>query len=91
MAAKLPGFNNKFGSVNSHVAIRYYDSLEQAIQPSTEGWDTFLEHSQETALLRTYNWLERGPELGRRQLRLIGDGYLLLGRINGEYLDNHRD
>jgi len=64
-------------STNSHVAIRYYDSLEQAIQPSTEGWNTFLERSQETALLRTYGWLERGPELGAPPIK-TDRGWLLI-------------
>lgn len=51
-------------STNSHVAVRYYDSIEKLLQPSEQEWEDFLKNSQETALLGTYWWLHRGPELG---------------------------
>lgn len=51
-------------SENSHVAIRYYDSIEEFLHPSGEEWKKFLGHSKETAFLKTYWWLHRGPELG---------------------------
>ena len=51
-------------SENSHVALRYYNSLEELIHPTTESWERFLENSLETAVLKTHWWLDRGPELG---------------------------
>lgn len=51
-------------SSNSHVAIRYYDSIEEVLQNSAKGWDAFLNGSQDTAVLGTHQWLHRGPELG---------------------------
>lgn len=51
-------------STNSHVAVRYYDSIEKLLHPSKQGWEAFLKNSQETALLGTFWWLHRGPELG---------------------------
>jgi beta-1,2-mannobiose phosphorylase / 1,2-beta-oligomannan phosphorylase len=51
-------------SKDSHVAVRYYNTLEQALHPTKQEWKNFLANSQETALLQTYSWLERGPELG---------------------------
>ncbi len=51
-------------STNSHVAVRYYDSIEKLLHPSKQEWETFLKNSQATALLKTFWWLHRGPELG---------------------------
>lgn len=51
-------------STNSHVAVRYYDSIEKLLKPSEREWEDFLKSSQETALLGTFWWLHRGPELG---------------------------
>jgi predicted GH43/DUF377 family glycosyl hydrolase len=51
-------------SVNSHVAVRYFDSIESLMKTDDKSWEGFLEHSQDTALLKTYPWLHRGPELG---------------------------
>lgn len=51
-------------STNSHVAVRYYDSIEKLLKSSEKEWNDFLENSKETALLKTYWWLHRGPELG---------------------------
>jgi predicted GH43/DUF377 family glycosyl hydrolase len=51
-------------SANSHVAVRYYDSIEAVLAQTEESWAEFLAHSQETAVLGTYWWLMRGPELG---------------------------
>lgn len=51
-------------STNSHVAVRYYDSIEKLLNPSEREWEDFLKNSQETALLGTFWWLHRGPELG---------------------------
>ena len=51
-------------STNSHVAVRYYESLEKLLQPSEKEWNDFLKNSKETALLGTDWWLHRGPELG---------------------------
>jgi len=64
--------NNKVGlaltiqsdDTNSHVAVRYYDSIEELLKSSEKEWGDFLENSKETALLGTYWWLHRGPELG---------------------------
>ncbi|MDP3948045.1 MAG: hypothetical protein Q8Q41_05165 [bacterium] len=51
-------------SANSHVAVRYYDSIEKLLQSSESEWNDFLKNSKETAVLGTYWWLHRGPELG---------------------------
>lgn len=51
-------------SVLSHLALRYFDSLEQAMTLSEQGWEDFLATSQETASVKTAWWLDRGPELG---------------------------
>jgi len=51
-------------SVNSHVAVRYYDSMDDVLTASPESWDAFLATSMDTAVLSTYWWLHRGPELG---------------------------
>ena len=56
-------------STNSHVAVRYYDSIESLLDNPTAGWETFLSRSTETALLRTHWWLHRGPELGASPIR----------------------
>ena len=51
-------------STNSHVAVRYYDSIKEFLELSEKKWEDFLKSSEETALLGTYWWLHRGPELG---------------------------
>lgn len=51
-------------STNSHVAVRYYDSIEKLLDSSEREWEDFLKNSQKTALLGTFWWLHRGPELG---------------------------
>ncbi|KKU52703.1 MAG: hypothetical protein A3A32_03405 [Candidatus Wildermuthbacteria bacterium RIFCSPLOWO2_01_FULL_48_35] len=56
-------------STNSHVAVRYYDSIEKLLQPSEKEWGDFLKNTKETALLGTDWWLHRGPELGAPPIR----------------------
>ncbi|TSC70070.1 MAG: glycosidase-like protein [Parcubacteria group bacterium Gr01-1014_46] len=56
-------------SVNSHIAIRYYDSIEDVLNQTDESWATFLETSQKTAVLKTQSWLHRGPELGATPIK----------------------
>ncbi len=51
-------------SANSHIAIRYYDSIEEVLQNSKKEWNAFLTDSKNTAVLGTHQWLHRGPELG---------------------------
>ena len=51
-------------STNSHVAVRYFDSIDEVFQNSEENWNFFLDTSLKTALLKTNWWLHRGPELG---------------------------
>lgn len=51
-------------STNSHVAVRYFNSIDDVLQPSEKSWGAFLDTSLETALLKTSWWLHRGPELG---------------------------
>jgi len=51
-------------STNSHVAVRYYNSIDEFVNNSGEGWEKFLKKSEETALLKSRWWLRRGPELG---------------------------
>jgi predicted GH43/DUF377 family glycosyl hydrolase len=61
----------------SHIAIRYFDSIDEVLEKSADGWSRFLEHSIETAALKTYNWLDRGPELGAVPI-LTDKGWLLI-------------
>ncbi len=56
-------------TANSHVAVRYYNSIEELIESSEEGWNDFLETSLDSALLKTYWWLNRGPELGATPIK----------------------
>lgn len=51
-------------SVNSHVAIRYFGSINDLLTCSNDAWKEFLLSSKETAALKTAWWLHRGPELG---------------------------
>ncbi len=51
-------------SANSHVAIRYFDSMNEVMNQTDESWAEFLKKSQETAVLRTEWFFHRGPELG---------------------------
>lgn len=51
-------------STNSHVAVRYFNSIDEVLKPLEKSWDVFLDTSLETALLKTSWWLHRGPELG---------------------------
>ncbi|MBX4200450.1 hypothetical protein KW790_03275 [Candidatus Parcubacteria bacterium] len=51
-------------SENSHIAVRYYDSIQDLINPVPGSWEKFIKNSKDTALLGTYWWLQRGPELG---------------------------
>jgi predicted GH43/DUF377 family glycosyl hydrolase len=70
-------------SENSHVAIRYYDSIEEIINQSANrekadaGWKKFLENSKDTTVLKTYWWLSRGPELGAPPIK-TDRGWLLI-------------
>ena len=73
-------------SENSHVAIRYFDSIEEIINQSANpanceradaGWKKFLENSKDTAVLKTYWWLQRGPELGAPPIK-TDKGWLLI-------------
>jgi predicted GH43/DUF377 family glycosyl hydrolase len=64
-------------STNSHIAVRYFDSLEQLLHPSDKEWEDFLSHSKDTAVLKTYPWLHRGPELGAPPLK-TKEGWLLI-------------
>ncbi|MFZ2125559.1 MAG: hypothetical protein WA087_03100 [Candidatus Saccharimonadales bacterium] len=64
-------------SINSHVAVRYYDSLNQVLSQTDESWAKFLETSQNTAVLKTRWWLHRGPELGASPVK-TDRGWLLI-------------
>ncbi len=64
-------------STNSHVAVRYYNSMEEVINQTDESWTEFLTTSQETAVLQTQWWLDRGPELGAPPIK-TDRGWLLL-------------
>lgn len=64
-------------STNSHVAVRYYDSIDDVTNQSDESWKKFLDHSMETAVLKTYWWLLRGPELGAPPIK-TEKGWLLI-------------
>ena len=64
-------------SANSHVAVRYYDSMEEVMGQTDDSWTKFLETSQETAVLKTEWWLHRGPELGAPPIR-TERGWLLI-------------
>ena len=64
-------------SINSHVAVRYYDSMNEVLNQTDETWAEFLETSQNTAVLRTEWWLHRGPELGASPIK-TDKGWLLI-------------
>lgn len=64
-------------SENSHVAIRYYDSINELMSPTSVGWEHFLETSKQTAVLKTEPWLQRGPELGASPIK-TDKGWLLI-------------
>lgn len=64
-------------STNSHVAVRYYDSIEEVMSQTDESWAEFLETSQQTAVLQTQWWLHRGPELGAPPIK-TDRGWLLI-------------
>lgn len=64
-------------STNSHVAVRYYDSMEEVLNQTDESWAKFLETSQNTAVLQTEWWLHRGPELGAPPIK-TERGWLLI-------------
>lgn len=77
--------NGKFGllmtisadSVNSHIGVRYYDSIEEIMKQTNESWSEFLKVSQNTAVLKTQWWLHRGPELGSVPLK-TDRGWLII-------------
>lgn len=64
-------------SVNSHIAVRYYDSIDEVLKQTEESWVKFLETSQDHATLKTEWWLHRGPELGATPIK-TERGWLLL-------------
>lgn len=64
-------------SANSHVAVRYYDSMEEVLGQTDELWAKFLETSQNTAVLQTQWWFHRGPELGASPIK-TDRGWLLI-------------
>ncbi len=72
-------------STKSHIAIRYFDSLDEVLQKSVEDWKKFLATSEEIAVLKTYAWLHRGPELGAVPI-LTDKGWLLV--FSGESMSD---
>ena len=64
-------------SANSHIAVRYFDSIASLMSRSDDEWNTFLAHSEETTALKTYWWLRRGPELGATPIK-TDKGWLLI-------------
>lgn len=64
-------------SVNSHVAVRYYDSMDEVLGQTDESWTEFLKTSQDTTVLKTEWWLHRGPELGASPIK-TGRGWLVI-------------
>ena len=64
-------------SVNSYIAIRYYNSIDEVLHQIDESWAKFLETSQNTAVLQTQRWLHRGPELGASPIK-TKKGWLLI-------------
>lgn len=64
-------------STNSHVAIRYYDSIDDVLSQTDESWAEFLKTSQNNAVLQTQWWLHRGPELGAPPIK-TDRGWLLI-------------
>ncbi|MEK7089437.1 MAG: glycosidase [Patescibacteria group bacterium] len=64
-------------STNSHIAIRYFDSMQEVLDQTDKSWVEFLETSQNTAVLQTQWWLHRGPELGASPIK-TDRGWLLI-------------
>ncbi len=56
-------------SSTSHVAIRYYNSIDELLNQTDDSWKEFLSCSKEKAVLKTHWWLERGPELGATPIK----------------------
>lgn len=51
-------------SMNSHIVIRYFSSLDELLNQTDESWEDFIRNSNDFTLLKTFWWLHRGPELG---------------------------
>lgn len=64
-------------SGDSHVAVRYYNSVEELLNSSDESWENFLRKSGKTTLLETRWWLHRGPELGAPPIK-TDEGWLFI-------------
>jgi predicted GH43/DUF377 family glycosyl hydrolase len=64
-------------TTKSHIVIRYFNTFDELLEKSVEGWQKFLEISEANAVLKTYNWLHRGPELGAVPI-LTDKGWLLI-------------
>lgn len=64
-------------SATSHVAARYYDSMEEVMNQTEEDWAEFLKTSESEAVLKTEWWLHRGPELGATPIK-TAKGWLLI-------------
>lgn len=64
-------------STNSHVAIRYFNSMSHLLTYSEKDWRLFLDSSLEKALLETKWWLHRGPELGAPPIK-TKEGWLFI-------------
>jgi predicted GH43/DUF377 family glycosyl hydrolase len=69
-------------SAASHVALRYFDSMEDVLNQTDASWADFLADSMETAVLSTEWWLHRGPELGAAPLK-TEKGWLLIYSAEG--------
>ncbi len=64
-------------STNSHVAVSYYDSMQEVMNQTDKSWAEFLRTSQNTAVLQPQWWLHRGPELGAPPVK-TDRGWLLI-------------
>jgi predicted GH43/DUF377 family glycosyl hydrolase len=68
-------FTNAADSATSHVSIRYYDTIADAMHADFEGWEKFL--INDVPVLKTDWWLHRGPELGAAPIK-TEKGWLII-------------
>lgn len=63
-------------STNSRIAVKYYNSFQDVFNITQKDWNNFLEDTSNT-VLKTEQWLHRGPELGATPIK-TEKGWLLI-------------
>lgn len=60
---------------NSHIAMRYFDSIDEMLAGSPQGWEAYMKES--VVVLATDAWHHRGPEIGAVPIKTDA-GWLLV-------------